>query len=56
MDADGPQPVAIDCALEAALLAFGEHYSGIAALFEWRFTRDDLRRVLGGLAARPEAA
>jgi hypothetical protein len=43
-------------ALEAALHAFAERYSRIASPFAWRFTRDDLRRVLAGLAARPQAA
>jgi hypothetical protein len=43
-------------ALEAALLAFGERYSAIATPFEWRFTRDDLRRVLSALPAQTAAA
>jgi DDE superfamily endonuclease len=42
--------------LEAAILAFGERYSAIATPFEWRFTRDDLRRVLTALPARTYAA
>jgi hypothetical protein len=43
-------------ALEAALLAFGERYSAIATPFEWRFTRDDLRRVLAALPTQAAAA
>jgi hypothetical protein len=43
-------------ALESALLAFGERYSAIATPFEWRFTRDDLRRVLAALSAQIVAA
>lgn len=42
--------------LEAALLAFGERYSAIATPFEWRFTRDDLRRVLAALPTQAAAA
>jgi hypothetical protein len=42
--------------LEAALLAFGDRYSAIATPFEWRFTRDDLQRVLAALPARSHAA
>lgn len=33
-------------ALEAHLLAFGRRYEQIAAPFEWKFTRDDLHRLL----------
>ena len=43
-------------ALEAALLAFGDHYSAVATPFEWRFTRHDLRRVLVALPAQTAAA
>lgn len=43
-------------ALEAALLAFGDHYSAVATPFEWRFTRHDLRRVLAALPAQTAAA
>lgn len=32
--------------LERTLLAFGRHYEQIAQPFEWKFTREDLRRVL----------
>jgi len=32
--------------LEAHLLAFGRRYEQIAAPFEWKFTRDDLDRLL----------
>ena len=43
-------------ALEAALIAFGEQYSAIAAPFEWRFTRLDLHRVLAALSPVAQAA
>jgi hypothetical protein len=42
--------------LEAALIAFGEQYSTIAAPFEWRFTRLDLHRVLAALSPVAQAA
>jgi hypothetical protein len=42
--------------LEAALIAFGEQYSAIAAPFEWRFTRLDLHRVLAALSPVAQAA
>jgi len=32
--------------LEARLLAFGRHYEQIAAPFQWKFTRDDLNKLL----------
>lgn len=32
--------------LEAHLLAFGRRYEQIAAPFEWKFTRDDLHKLL----------
>ena len=32
--------------LEQTLLAFGRHYEQIAQPFEWKFTRQDLQRVL----------
>ena len=33
-------------ALEAQLLAFGRHYEQIAAPFQWKFTRQDLHKLL----------
>jgi len=33
-------------ALEAQLLAFGRRYEQIAAPFQWKFTRDDLHKLL----------
>jgi DDE superfamily endonuclease len=33
-------------AVEARLLAFARHYEQVAQPFEWRFTRDDLERLL----------
>ena len=42
-------------ALEAALLAFADHYSAIATPFEWRFTCGDLRRVLAALPTQTAA-
>lgn len=36
--------------LEFRLLAFQSHYEKAAAPFEWRFTRDDLKRLLERLA------
>lgn len=42
--------------IETALQAFSERYSAIATPFEWRFTRDDLRRVLAALPLRAVAA
>jgi hypothetical protein len=41
--------------IETALQAFGERYSAIATPFAWRFTRDDLRRVLTSLTLRAAA-
>ncbi|MBV9164726.1 MAG: hypothetical protein JO342_01070, partial [Solirubrobacterales bacterium] len=32
--------------LERTLLAFGRRYEQIARPFEWKFTREDLHRVL----------
>jgi hypothetical protein len=32
--------------LEQTLLAFGRHYEQIAKPFEWKFTRQDLHRLL----------
>jgi len=32
--------------LEAHLLAFGRHYEQIAAPFQWKFTRQDLQKLL----------
>ena len=32
--------------LERTLLAFGRHYEQIAQPFEWKFTRQDLQRLL----------
>ena len=32
--------------LKRTLLAFGRHYEQIAHPFEWKFTRNDLHRVL----------
>jgi hypothetical protein len=33
-------------ALEERLLAFARHYEQVAQPFEWKFTRDDLDRLL----------
>ena len=38
-------------AVEKRLLGFGRHYEQIAQPFEWRFTRDDLDRLLQRLDA-----
>ena len=44
--------------LAERLSAFQAHYQRIAAPFEWRFTRDDLARLMGRLSAveRPRVA
>ncbi len=42
-------------ALERRLLAFQTHYETIAKPFEWRFTRQDLRKLLSRLDSRPVA-
>ena len=42
--------------LEATILAFQERYSAVATPFAWRFTRDDLHRLLGKVASAPLAA
>jgi DDE superfamily endonuclease len=39
--------------LEAHLLAFGRRYEQIAAPFQWKFTRDDLNRLLAKTNAAP---
>lgn len=39
--------------LEDRLLHFQEHYERIATPFEWRFTRDDLARLIKKLAVPP---
>ena len=36
--------------LESRLLAFQSHYQDAAAPFEWKFTRDDLKRLLARLS------
>ena len=33
-------------AVEERLLRFGRHYEQVAQPFEWKFTRDDLDRLL----------
>jgi DDE superfamily endonuclease len=38
-------------AVEERLLAFGRHYEQVAQPFEWKFTRDDLDRLLARLDA-----
>ena len=43
-------------ALEAHLLAFGRRYEQIAAPFQWKFTRDDLNKLLAKTNAAPTAA
>lgn len=50
-----PNDFASLAALEARLLAFGEHSNSVATPFEWRFTRLDLHRVLVGLRPPAEA-
>jgi hypothetical protein len=42
--------------LENTILAFQRHYSSVATPFAWRFTRDDLHRLLTNVAAAPIAA
>ena len=42
--------------LTNTILAFQEHYSSVATPFAWRFTRDDLHRLLIKVAAVPLAA
>lgn len=42
--------------LKKTILAFEKRYSSVASPFAWRFTRDDLRRLLAKLAAVPLAA
>jgi hypothetical protein len=41
--------------LEQRLLAFGQHYEHVAKPFEWKFTRDDLDRLLQRLQAPAHA-
>src|SRR4051812_22770688 len=41
--------------LEHSLLDFGRHYEQIAAPFEWKFTRQDLHRLLDRLNASQPA-
>ena len=41
--------------LATLLLAFQQRYQGLAAPFEWRFTRGDLRRLLRRLPKTPAA-
>ena len=41
--------------LEDRILAFQAHYETIAEPFEWKFTRADLHRLLGKLAAKDRA-
>lgn len=40
-------------ALTSRILQFQEHYAQIAEPFEWRFTRDDLARVMAKLSTAP---
>ena len=42
--------------LEATILAFQKRYSAVSTPFAWRFTRDDLHRLLGKVAAARLAA
>lgn len=42
--------------LTSTILEFEKRYSSVAIPFRWRFTRDDLRRLLAKLAAVPLAA
>ena len=42
-------------AVEERLLQFQEEYESIAQLFEWRFTRDDLSRLLAKLSSQAKA-
>jgi hypothetical protein len=39
--------------LEQHLLAFGRHYEQIAAPFQWKFTREDLHKLLAKTDAQP---
>lgn len=41
--------------LESSILAFQERYSSVATPFAWRFTRDDLHRLLTKVQATPLA-
>jgi hypothetical protein len=41
--------------LEAQILAFQMHYQTIAKPFEWKFTREDLHRVLARLSVQDQA-
>jgi hypothetical protein len=43
-------------ALEAQLLAFGRHYEQIAAPFQWKFTRQDLHKLLAATDTTQSAA
>jgi DDE superfamily endonuclease len=43
-------------AVEQRLLAFGRHYEQVAHPFEWKFTRDDLDRLLQRLDAPNQTA
>jgi len=40
--------------VEARLLAFERRYEQSAAPFEWRFTRNDLTKLLERLADKPD--
>jgi hypothetical protein len=52
-----PNDFADLAAVEARLLAFARHYEQVAEPFEWRFTRDDLDRLLERLdTATPATA
>ena len=42
-------------AVEERLLQFQEKYESIAQTFEWRFTRDDLSRLLAELSSQAKA-
>jgi hypothetical protein len=42
--------------LQAHLLAFGRRYEQIAAPFQWKFTRDDLNKLLAKTNAAPTTA
>lgn len=41
--------------LEASILAFEAHYQTVAKPFDWKYTRDDLARLLARLTADPTA-
>ncbi len=50
-----PNDFADLAAVQARLLAFQDHYQQIAAPFEWKFTKADLRVLLARTAAHDTA-